>query len=261
MAVICLFVCATASFIYKVLDHYVHSSSKFRETPLGQKLLPSIERKVTACTERVASWGVRQKLADLQRWFEKVALFSLLAYLAGAILLGGLNLVRYEFIQKLLVAALVVFLLASVGRACFEWTLRHRSALRGFAKALGAAAALCFALMAVLAYLSVPTSPHQAGAFWGDYASVMLTMAVLMSISVVILYAAAWVFLGAPVAVGGAAVWVASKTAGLLVKNCNEKTLIYAATVGRLVTWATPVFTILLYLALRLLGLDGAPLP
>ena len=31
-AVICLFVCATASFIYKVLDHYVHSRGRFRET-------------------------------------------------------------------------------------------------------------------------------------------------------------------------------------------------------------------------------------
>jgi hypothetical protein len=260
LAVFCVFVYALASFVYKVLDHYVHLSSKFRATPLGQRLLPSVERKVTACTEAVASWGVRRKLADLQRWFEKVAVCSLLAYAAGVILLGSLNLVEYEFVQKLLLAVFAVFLLASVGRACFEWTLRHRGALREFVKALAAATALCLAFMGVLAYLSIPARPQRGGSFWGDYTSLMMTMTVLMAVAGLVLYAAAWVLLGAPVAIGGAAVWAASKTAGLLVRNCNENTLIYAATLGRLIAWATPVFTVVLYLILRLLGFDGGTL-
>lgn len=257
LVLFCMFVCAVSSFLYKVLDHYVHSSSKFRGTPLGQRLLPSVERGVTSCAEAVASWGVRRKLADFQRWFDKVAGYSLLAYMAGALLLGGLGLLKYEFLQKFLVAVFALFLLASLGRTCFEWTLRHRAALRGFAKALTVTTGLCFFLMSALAYFSVP---RRGTSFWGDYASLMLTMTVFMIISVVILYAAAWIFLGAPVAVGGAAVWAASRTAGILVRNCNENTLIYVATLGRLIAWATPVFTVALYLILLLLGFDGGPL-
>lgn len=54
--------------------------------------------------------------------------------------------------------------------------------------------------------------------------------------------------------------WAASRTAGILVRNCDENTLIYAATLGRIVTFATPVLTILLYITLRLFGFDGGPI-
>jgi hypothetical protein len=248
---------ALSYFVYKLIDHYAFSMTKFRETRLGKKYLPAIESSIASAAKRTASWEVKEKLAAVKKACENVALYSLVLFLILALFCGIFNLLN-RVTEIALVLLIVMCLLASAGKFCFEWTLNHKQVIKE--------AATYFAIVLSLSYLSFVLffilSSSKGAAIgsqqFGQLVSITIVMALMLALALGVLYAGTWLILGAPVALSGITVWVASRSAAFLVRRYSEETLIYVVTVARIVSWSAPLITILLSLILTWFGV-GSP--
>ncbi len=247
---------AVAHLISKSFQDYILSFSKFRETPLGEKCLPAFENKVAAATKAVAAWDVRKKLAEMKKVCDIAAVSSILLIVIAGAVCSSLKVRQPNFVFAPL---FYVFMTALFGRLCFIWTFNHKQVMRGLAIYFGCGMGI-FLLFVVLLSLALSLKDPQfpAALISGsshDLFFLVLFLAMFI-VTFVALYAGAWLVLGSPVAVSGASLWVASRSAAFIVRGYSEHTLIYIATAARVVSWVMPLISLLLTTLLALTGKD-----
>lgn len=253
---LCLFFWVFGDAFFKNVIDVVLSSSATRTTTWGNKLITKIETKTVEYFNAAADWKIAEKIQNTKRRMESFIGFCLSFLFVSAGFGGLVGIEDNKYWLNFLSLFVYGFMIALIIRYAIHWTTNHREAAKEFFK--GFAFCAGFASLIILPFVNsffILNPPNEGLPEMLILANSVYIFGVLIAGAT--MYALAWTFFGVPVAVSGAFMWTASKSAQYIVKNCDRDKVINGVTVLRFVKSLMPLAYFIITAVLIYLGVEN----